>query len=259
LAEEIKNLQILDFLHLTPWQAAAVLLAAVIIGIAKTGLSAVSLLAVTIMASTLGSKESTGIILTMLIIGDVLAVRAYSRDASWDDIKKLLPATLIGLVIGTFVGNWVNDQQFKYLIAVIVVVSLVFMVYQEIKGTQIKVPQYWWFFAIIGIFAGFSTMIGNAAGSIFAVYLLAVNLNKQKFLGTTAWFFLIVNVIKLPMQIAFWHNISWQAALTALISLPAIYFGAWLGVRLVKILPEKTFRYLIIAMTAVAAAFMFFK
>ena len=246
------------FLNLSQWQIIAGLLVAVIIGIGKTGISGIVLLAIPILASAFGAIESTGLMLSLFLIGDVFAVKAYARHGKWEEIRKLLPPALAGLALGSLVGRFINDQQFKYLIAGIVLVCLVAMVWQEVKGDQLRVPQTRWFAILIGILAGFATMIGNAAGPIFAIYLLAIRMNKQNYLGTTAWFFLIINLLKLPLQVFVWHNITWTTAILAISALPAIFIGTRIGIWVIRKLPEKAFRYLVIAMTAVVAARMFF-
>jgi len=109
-----------------------------------------------------------------------------------------------------------------------------------------------WFFALIGLMAGFCTMIGNVAGPIFAVYLLARRYDKQSFLGTSAWFFMVINVIKLPLQIFFWKNIGVQTLLMSATMIPAILVGAVIGVAVVRRVPEKPFRWLVIGMTFIA-------
>lgn len=249
-------LQVLS--SLSPWQITAGLIVAIFIGIGKTGISGIVLLAIPILASAFGAIESTGLMLAMFLIGDLFAVKAYSRHGRWDEIRKLLPPALAGLVLGSFIGRFINDQQFKYLIAGIVLICLVAMIWQEVKGDQLKVPDARWFVILIGVLSGFATMIGNAAGPIFAIYLLAIRLNKQNFLGTTAWFFLIINLTKLPLQIFVWHNITLTTALLAVLSLPAIFLGTRIGIWVIRKLPEKAFRYLVIAMTAIVAARMFF-
>jgi uncharacterized membrane protein YfcA len=246
------------FQSLTPWQIAAGLIVAIIIGIGKTGISGIVLLAIPILASAFGAIESTGLMLAMFLIGDLFAVQAYARHGNWQEIRKLLPPALVGLVIGSIVGRFINDQQFKYLIASIVLLCLIAMIWQEGKGDQFQVPDRPWFVILVGVLSGFATMIGNAAGPIFAIYLLAIRLNKQSYLGTTAWFFLIINLTKLPLQIFVWHNMTAGTALLAIAALPAIFLGTRIGIWIIRRLPEKTFRYLIIAMTALVAARMFF-
>ena len=245
-------------LQLSQWQIIATLIVAVLIGISKTGIGAVSLLTIPIMASAYGGRESTGLILSILLIADMFAVKAYAQHGRWDEIKKLLPSALFGLAVASVVGKYVNDQQFKYLIAGIIILCLVFMVWQEIKGGQIKVPKSQWFVLMIGALSGFATMIGNAAGPIFAIYLLALGLNKKNYMGTTAWFFLIINLTKLPLQIFVWKNINLGTAMVALATLPAIFIGTRIGLWVIKALPEKAFRYIILGMTALVAIRLFF-
>lgn len=246
------------FQNLNFWQIIAGLLVAIMIGIGKTGISGVVLLAIPILASAFGAIQSTGLMLAMFLIGDVFAVKAYSRHGRWDEIRKLLPPALAGLAIGSVVGRYINDQQFRNLIASIILVCLAAMILQELKGDRLKVPDSRWFVILIGVLSGFATMIGNAAGPIFAIYLLAIRLNKQNYLGTTAWFFLIINLIKLPMQIFVWHNISMTTVILAVSALPAIFIGTRIGIWVIRKLPEKTFRYMVIVMTAVVAVRMFF-
>lgn len=92
-------------------------------------------------------------------------------------------------------------------------------------------------------------MIGNAAGPIMAVYLLSMRLPKNNFIGTGAWFFLIVNLLKVPLHIFFWHTINWSSLTLNLAGVPFIVVGFLAGIRIVGLLSEKTFRYFVMIMT----------
>lgn len=230
-----------------------IIVAAILIGFSKTGISGAMMLVIPIVASVFGGKESTGIILPMLIVGDIFAVKYYNRHADWGNIRKLLPWALIGLASGVVVGRYINDQQFKMLIAMSVLICLAILVYSEIKGDQLKVPNQIWFYALVGIAAGFTSMIGNAAGPIVSIYLLAMAFKKNSFMGTSAWFFMIINMTKVPLQVFFWHNITLQTLGLVVIMIPAIIIGAIAGIVVIKRIREKPFRYMIIVLTAVAA------
>jgi uncharacterized membrane protein YfcA len=251
-------MELINTFDLSLWQWSWVIIAAFLVGFSKTGISGLTMLVIPIIASVFGGKESTGIILPMLLIGDVFAVYYYNRHAKWADIRKLLPWALVGIVLGVIVGSYINDSQFKTSIASIVLACLVLLIYTEKKGDNLKVPEGIWFNALIGIAAGFTSMIGNAAGPIFSLYLLSNGFKKNNFIGTTSWFFLIVNLSKTPLQIFFWHNITLRTTLLALILIPIITLGALLGARIIKKINEKMFRYIIIIMTALAAIKLFF-
>ncbi|WP_373483645.1 sulfite exporter TauE/SafE family protein [Acetobacterium sp.] len=246
------------FPDLETGQWAWIILAALLIGISKTGIGGLLTLVIPILAAVFGGKASTGIILPMLIVGDVFAVFYYKHNAKREDIIKLLPWTFMGLIFGLIIGGYINDEQFKSLIALSVLLCLFLLIYFEKKGDQLKIPDKTWLHALVGILSGFTSMIGNAAGPIFSVYLLAKGVNKVNFLGMTAWFFFIVNVTKLPMQVFIWHNITVQTFVLTGLMIPFIGIGAVFGAFIIKRINEKSFRYLIIAMTAIVSVKLFF-
>lgn len=250
----------MEFLHsfnLTAFQWIWVIVAAFLVGFSKTGISGFTMLVIPILADVFGGKESTGIVLPMLIVGDMFAVWYYNRHTEWSNIRKLLLWTLVGLVLGLTVGKFINDSQFKTLIAIMILICLFILVYIEKKGDSLNVPKKLWFYALTGILAGFASMIGNAAGPIFTIYLLAMDFKKNDFMGTTAWFFFIINLTKVPLQIFVWHNISMRSILLTCGMIPAITAGALLGVVIIKKLNEKFFRYVVIVITAIVAVRLF--
>lgn len=244
--------------NLTMVQWIWIIVAAICIGFSKTGISSFMMPAIPIIAAVFGGKGSTGMILPMLLVGDVFALYYYNRHAQWNNIKKLLPWTLVGLMLGTIVGNYVSDKQFKAFIALSVIICLIILIYTEKKGENLKVPQNAFVYAFTGILCGFTSMIGNAAGPIFSVYLLAKGFKKNDFLGTTAWFFFIINLTKVPLQIIFWNNIPLNTFILTISMIPAIAIGAVLGVVVIKRLNEKLFHMLILVVTAIAAIKLLF-
>jgi len=243
-------------LSILEWVLVAV--AAFMVGFSKTGIGGVAMLAIPILAGIFGGKESTGILLPMLIAGDIFAIAYYHRHAEWSKIIRVLPWTFAGLALGIAVGNLINDKQFIMLIAILVLICLGMLIYMEKKGSDLKLPEGAWFYIAVGIVAGFASMIGNAAGPIFTIYLLSMGFRKNDFIGTSAWFFFIINMTKLPMQVFFWHNITLRTAVIAVCLIPIIAAGAFLGVAVVKKINEKIFRYIILVMTALTAIKLFF-
>ena len=161
------------------------------------------------MAFAFGAKVSTGLLLPLLNAGDVLAVSIYRRHADWPQLAKMLPWAVAGLVLGTFVGGYLPDAVFRRLMGVMILVLVALMAFLDYRKAWDKVPIHSpWFSIIAGLSAGFTTMVGNAAGPVMSLYLLSMRLPKASFIGTGAWFFLIVNLIKVPLQVFFWHNMS---------------------------------------------------
>jgi len=240
--------------HLSYASFAFVFVVALFIGMAKTGVHGAGMMSVPILANVFGGQLSSGIMLPMLVLADVLGVWYYHRHASWEHLKVLFPWAALGVVLGTIIGVYINDSMFKIVMAVIIVASVIIMVWLE--SHKEEVPHKKWFGAATGVAGGFTSMVGNLANSVMAVYLLSIRLPKNSFIGTTAWFFMVVNWFKVPFHVFVWHTITAQSVLLSLITLPAIIVGAYLGIIIVKKLSEKVYRWFIIGMTLVAALFM---
>ncbi len=240
-------------LDLSMMQWLTVIFAAFLVGFSKTGIGGVMMLAIPILASVFGGKDSTGIMLPMLIVGDVFAILYYHRSAEWKNIITPLPSAMVGLIFGVVIGNYINDNTFVKMIGIIVLFCLAVLIYTEVRGQDFVVPNAPWFYITVGVMSGFASMIGNAAGPIFSVYLLALGFKKNNFMGISAWFFFIINLSKVPLQIFIWKNIDATSLLTAAIMIPVITIGAILGAFILKKINDKYFRYLVIVMTAIAA------
>jgi len=226
-------------------------------GMAKTGVHGAGMLSVPLLALIFGGQKSSGVMLPILVLADVLGVWYYHRHASWEHLKTLFPWAALGVVLGTIVGSYIDDAVFKAIMAVVIVVSVGTMIWLE-RGHREQVPHNKTFGAASGILGGFTSMVGNLAGTVMAVYFLSMRLPKNAYIGTTAWFFMVTNWFKVPFHVFAWHTINVDTMLLALITLPAIVLGAFLGIHIVKILSEKMYRWFIIVMTLVAALFMVF-
>lgn len=246
-------MELLSLLQINALEWAIIMACGMLIGMSKVGVPGVSMIVVPALAFIFGAKASTGVLLPILMMADIFGVAYYRRHANWNHLIKVLPWAVIGLLLALWVGEKVNDEQFKNLIAILVFLSIGLMLWQDKrKGTNLF-PDKWWFAASMGILGGFATMIGNVAGPVFAIYLLAMHLPKNSFIGTGAWFFMIINFTKFPLQLFVWDNISLETLTIDLIALPAIGLGAFAGIRLVKIIPENTYRGFVIVITVISA------
>jgi uncharacterized membrane protein YfcA len=226
---------------------------ALFVGMSKVGIAGISMFYIPVLALIFGGKTSTGILLPMLMMADIFGVAYYHRHTEWKYLAKLLPWAFVGIGIGLWVGKVINDEWFKNIIAVLVFAGVGIMLWREKQNRTDLFPHTWWFAAVMGVLGGFATMIGNVAGPIFAIYMLAMNLPKNAFIGTGAWFFLIVNFFKFPLQVWVWNNIGWKTIITDLIMLPAIALGAFLGIWIVRKIPDKTYRTFVIVVTVLSA------
>lgn len=240
----------LDF-SMLQWLLFAV--CAMFVGMTKVGVPGISMIVVPILALIFGGKASTGILLPMLMMADIFGVSYYHRHAEWKYLWKLLPWAAVGIGIALWVGEVVKDEWFKNIIAILVFVCIALMLWKDRKKDKHLFPDNIWFTFSMGVLGGFATMIGNVAGPIFAIYLLAMHLPKNKFIATGAWFFLILNITKFPLHVFIWKTVSWNTLALDFLMLPAIALGAFLGIKLVKKISDEMYRTAVIVITALSA------
>lgn len=235
---------------LTPGFLSIFLLLAILLGMAKAGLSGFGLAVIPVMALIFGAKESTGVILPMLISADIMAVIYYRQHAVWKYVLRILPWVAVGIITALIVGNMINNSQFRIVMLSVVWIMLILMIVNDLwKKESDKVPHNMFFGAFMGLAGGFATMIGNSAGPVFTLYFLSMRLTKKEFIGTGAWLYLIMNTGKLPLQILVWKNITFVSLIPGLISIPFIALGIFLGIRIVNLFSEKVYRYFVIITT----------
>lgn len=228
---------------------------AMLIGISKTGIQNIGTLAVPLFVLLFGAKYSTGIVLILLCFADLIAVVYYRKAFLWNEVKKLLPMSFIGLIAGLFLGNFIDDKTFKISIGICIIVGVFIMLWTERTSTEKQrlLTNKRWYSPLFGFILGFSTMIGNAAGPALSVYMLSKRLDKIAFAATSAWFIFILNLTKIPLQIFVWDNLTWSGLMLNIMALPFIILGGFIGIKIIKILPEKTFRHVIIALVIIAS------
>lgn len=232
--------------------------AAFVIGLSKAGIKGIAVINVTFMALAFGAKESTGLVVPLLILADVLAVIYYNRHTQWKYVYQVLPWMILGVLIGVYVGKGLPESLFKIGMALIILITVFMMYWWERKKTK-TVPTHWAFASTIGIVAGITTMVGNLAGAFSNIYFLAMRLPKNHFIGTAAWLFLIINIIKLPFHIFVWETISRETIILDLKLLPGILLGFLVGIKIIKLIKETFFRKMILVLTALGAIIIMFQ
>ena len=248
-------------LTITPYISISFLLAigcALLLGIAKSGIKGLAVLIVTGLALIYGARESTGILMPLLICGDIFAVIYYKSHVKWMYLIKLLPWMVTGVLTGVFFGKDLPEDLFQSGMAVIILLSVVMMYYWEQKKNK-QVPTHWSFAALMGMMAGFTTMVGNLAGAFSNIYFLAIRLPKNEFIGTAAWLFFFINLFKVPFHIWSWGTINWISFQISLSLIPAVILGFSLGVLLVKKIKNDKYRLLILLMTGLGGLVILLK
>lgn len=234
---------------LMPWLLGAC--AALLSGLGKTGVPGIGILAVPLMAMVFPAKTSVGVLLPLLIAGDIFAVAWYRRHAEWPRLLELFPCVIAGIVAGTFVLYAMSTDYFKPFLGTLVLVLLALELVRGRLGWE-RIPYQRWFVVLSGSLAGFATTVGNAAGPIMNIYLVAKGLQKQQFMGTIAWYFFIFNCVKVPI-FAGLGLINAETLRFDAMMLPAVAAGALLGRWVLGRISQKGFKNTVLILAGIAA------
>jgi len=218
-------------MHFEPWQWALLIGGAFTIGLAKTGIPGLGILFVGLLANAMPARQATGVILPLLILGDVFGVLLYRRHTEWRHLWKVFPWTAAGVVLGWFALGRIDDLQTRRLIGGILAILLAVHFWRKSRVAPPEdviahAPP--WVAAGTGLLAGFTTLVANAAGSVMTIYLLAMRLPKLGFLGTNAVFFLLLNWFKVPFMVNL-RLINPDSLRLNLQLAPAVIVGCLLG------------------------------
>jgi len=236
----------------------AISFAIFLLGMAKSGIKGIGIIIVMILAFVFGEKASTGVLLPLLISADIFAVIYYHRHAQWSFIKKLIPWMILGVLVGVLTGNYITEELFKKIMAIIIIGSVGIMFYFENKKL-LNIPNNFLFSSSTGFLAGFTTMIGNLAGPISNIYFLAMRLPKNEFIGTAAWLFFIINVFKFPFHVFVWKTINKETLVLNSVMIPVMIIGFFIGVRIVKLISNINYRRFILFVTALGGFILLFR
>ncbi len=242
----------------SPAEWAFAIVGALLVGVSKTGISGLGMLSVVIFAQIMPAKQATGIVLPLLCFGDLMAVASYRQHAHWRHVWRLMPWTAAGVVLGYFAMGRINEAQARLLIGTIVVSLVALHVVRRWRGGQNDESKHGgWFAPGIGVLAGFTTLVANAAGPLMVIYLLAMRLPKMDYMGTGAVFFMIMNLFKVPFMVNL-GLINAQSFTLNLWLAPAVLAGAWVGRVILKRMNQRVFENLALGLSAAAGLKLLF-
>ena len=248
----------MDYSALTQSQWLLAILAAFIVGFSKAGFGGVGMLSVILLAAAMPGHEmeSTGTLLPMLIAADLFAASAFRREVDWRLLFNLLPPAVLGVVLGTIWMHQISDLNFRPLIGGLVLALAAFHLYRKANPSFLQSPPSAKPFAWgAGILAGITTMLANAAGPVMNLYLLAMRLNKMQLVSTAAWYFLIVNLIKVPFSAGL-GLMSAESLKFNLWLLPVIIAGVFTGKRLLHAINQRWFDRILFALICLSALYL---
>jgi uncharacterized membrane protein YfcA len=242
-----------------PLQWIFAVLSALMVGISKAGIPGLSILSVALFTHVFpSSKQASGLVLPLLIFGDVVAVMSYRTHTQWRYLWKLLPWTAAGVVLGYVTLGHISDRAARIMIGLIIV-SLCALGYWRrhltVQTQEATETWHWAVAAALGVVAGFITLIANAAGPLMAIYLVAMRLPKMQFMGTAAVFFMVLNLFKVPFMVKL-GLITPESFTLNLVLAPAVLLGAVAGRWLLMHINQQLFEKLVLALSALAGVLL---
>ena len=264
---------LLPDLSTTSWLL--VVLGALIVGFSKTALPGAGTLAAGAFALAMPAKESTAALLLLLILGDMTALWVYRREPDWRTLVRLLPSAMVGVIIGVFFFAAVDDTTVRVTIGVILLALVTLTLVrraQAARRTAAQAEPSDGPFATraeqasgsrkgaaataqgigYGLLGGFTTMVANAAGPVMSLYLLMMRMPVLTFLGTSAWFFAVINLFKLPFSAGLGLFTAETLAMDALL-VPVVLLAAFAGAKVARRISQSVFDKLVLGLTVLAA------
>lgn len=240
--------------NLENWQWAFLAVGAFFTGLSKTGIAGLGVLSVALFANALPARDSTGALLPLLVVADLFGVAFFRKHAEWSHLWKLFPWVVLGILLGCVALDKFSNTQAQRSVAgiLLAMVALQFWRRRQPGDLSSRLPHAGWFVALTGIAAGFATMTANAAGPLMVLYLLAIGLPKLALVGTGAWFFLLVNVFKVPFSFHLELITTDSLLMDAILCLPMIP-GALLGPVILKRINQSAFEAMVLVFTIIAA------
>jgi len=241
---------------------AGLALAALLVGFSKTALPGINTLSVALFAAILPAKSSTGALLVLLMIGDAFALWAYRRSAHWPTLIRMIPGVLAGLALGGVFLAWAGDGTVRRVIGVLLLFLMGLTLWQRARPATTPGPtgdavgsSSWLATVGYGSVGGFTTMVANAGGPVMSMYFLAARFPVHAFLGTAAWFFAIMNLLKLPVSIGL-GLISTHTLLLDVVLIPAVAAGALVGRWAARRIRQSIFDLAVIVVTILGAVYL---
>ena len=214
--------------------------AVLLMGISKGGFgSGAGLFATPLMALTVPIPQAAAIMLPILIVMDVTGLWAYRGRYSRENLRLILLGGMLGIALGTLTFRYFSDAWIRVILGAM---SIAFVAQRYVGRSGARPPALRC--TVRGLFwstaSGLTSTIAHAGGPPLSIYLLPQRLEKSQLVGTTVIFFAAVNAVKL-IPYTWLGLFDTQNLTTSAVLIPLAPVGIWMGVKLMRRLPEELF------------------
>jgi uncharacterized protein len=225
-------------------------------GFSKTAMPVAGVLASPILAAALGATTASGFIMPLLILGDLFALARYRQHANWPLMLRLVPGVLVGFAITALLFRFVDTATLGRIIGVLILASVVLEVWRRrAPRSGNDAPPNRLAVGFFGTLAGMTSRAANAGGTAMTLYLINMRVSMLAFMGTFAWFFFVLNAIKVPILVGLGF-LNGETLLAGLWFAPVVVAGALIGYSVFRRMNERVFTAVALALSAVASAWL---
>ena len=240
----------------TPALIGVVGVCVILYGFSKTAMPVAGVLAGPLLAAALGVTTASGFVMPLLLLGDLFALARYRQHVDWRLILRLIPGVLVGVGLTALLFATVSTHVLSRVVGVLILVSVVLEVWRRTHPAPDEGGKpHWAAVGFFGALAGMTTMAANAGGTAMTLYLVNMRVSMLAFMGTSAWFFFVVNLLKVPVIVGLGFVTS-ESLIADLWLAPFIVVGALIGVAVFRRMNERLFTNIALALSAVAAVWL---
>jgi uncharacterized membrane protein YfcA len=237
--------------------AVVIALLGFLIGLSKGGFNTLGALLTPVLSLILPVTTAVGVLLPMLIVGDVFAITMYWRE--WDAplVGRMLPLGIVGALVGTYLLATLSPNALRIALAIFVLLVVIYKVASDRIAALAYQPRRWHAPAV-GALAGVASGMFNNGAPPFNSYLLLQKLPPRIFIATTALFFALLNLIKVP-GFLYTGVLNVQLLLSLWWVFLFIPLGIWCARWLVTRVNQQTFEWIIIALLIASSIILFWQ
>ena len=223
-------------------------------GFSKTAIGGIGLVNAALLATILPAKESMGVMLILLITGDLFAIGIYKKHVEWKMLRSLIWPIIFGIFAGVYFLSRSTDASLKHTIgAIVILLVILYPISQRLQNNNfslnLRYPKS--LRLTLGVMTGFMSMVANSGGPPMSIYLLLRKNNVMKFMGNNAWLFFLVNLFKLPFVFAL-GLLDFNSLSYIIPALPLVPLGALLGRKVINKINQELFQNITLISAALA-------
>lgn len=206
--------------------------AVILLGLAKGGFAGVGAIALPLLALRISPVQAAAILLPVLVVQDAVGVWAFRKSWDRDVLTLMIPSAMVGIAAAYFLAAKVSAT---VVLAVLGAISIVFAGYRLwiSRGGRVPVsanaPRA--LGVALGFASGFTSQVAHAGQPPFQMWVLPKGFSPSVLVGTTAIFFAVINLAKIPAYLAlgqFTHENLMAAAVLAPLAIVSTLLGVWL-------------------------------